>query len=87
MKKADVGALVEGLKELIRTGVLAMVSYLLTEGVLNGLIMNAVGNRLDPQLVLVLAGILTSALRAVDKWLHEMKVKTPLDLKSMDVLK
>ncbi len=64
-------AFIEGLKELGRVVVLAVVSFALTEGVLNTVLLK-IGIVADPEIRLIIIGFLTSALRAVDKFLHEV---------------
>jgi len=58
----------ESLKELLRVIALAVVSYLLTEGL--GVIVS--GLSLSPDQKLLTIGILTTVLRSVDKFLHEL---------------
>lgn len=60
--------LLEAIKEPARLVALAVISWLLTEGV--GLAMAAYGAKLDTNTQLLLTGILTSALRGLDKYLH-----------------
>lgn len=61
---------IEGIKELLRTGILAAIPV-----IIDGLTKGAVDFRL--------AGVAfaIAVLRAVDKVLHEYKVGTPLDFK------
>jgi hypothetical protein len=86
MKQFDKQALLEGVKEFIRTGVLASISYLLTEGVLQGILLWLFGTNLDTVQILGLTSFLTTLFRSVDKWLHEKDVKSPLDLEVVDTL-
>lgn len=67
----DIKAFIEGLKELGRVVILAIVSFALTEGVLN-VILVKFGVVTDPEIRLIIIGFLTSALRAVDKFMHEV---------------
>lgn len=60
----------ESLKELGRLILLAIISFLLTEGTL-GLIFNALGLFIDPEIRLVVTGLLTTVLRTLDKYIHE----------------
>ena len=60
----------EALKEFGRVLLLGLVSWLLTEGVI-GSIVNALGGSLDVTTKSVLVGIITSALKSADKWLHQ----------------
>lgn len=66
----DSKAIIEGLKELGRVVILAIVSFALTEGVLD-IILVKFGVVTDPEVRLIIIGFLTSALRAVDKFFHE----------------
>lgn len=76
MKKLDQHALIEGLKELMRTGFIAVIPL-----VIDGLTAGVVNWR-----VIGIAGAI-AVLRAFDKWLHEKDVRSPLELTGMDVLK
>lgn len=69
-------AIVEGIKELVRTGVLAVIPV-----IIDGLATGEVNYKLA-----VTAGAI-AVLRAIDKWLHASDVKSPLDLRSLDILK
>ena len=64
-------ALFEALKELGRIVSLAVISYILTNGVIEAAVIYFTGTSLDPMTRTYIIGILTSALRAIDKWLHE----------------
>jgi hypothetical protein len=66
----DKQAFIEGAKELGRVILLGIVSFALTEGVINTILVK-IGVFADPEIRLVIIGFLTSALRAVDKFLHE----------------
>ena len=68
----------QGAKELGRIVAISIVSYLLTEGVVGGLL-GVVGLRLTPEMKLVIVGVLLSVLKAVDKWLHELGKSTGND--------
>ena len=57
----DSKAFIEGLKELGRVVILAIVSFALTEGVL-GIILAKFGVATDPEIRLIIIGFLTSAL-------------------------
>ena len=87
--------LTEAVKELIRTFILGEIPVLIAIlGVIKSGIDTEVGG-FFVKWILVLAiltagtlGVLQTALMsALDKWLHEKDVKTPLDLKSLDILK
>ena len=69
-------AFVESLKEFIRMSLIAAIPV-----VIAGLEAGAVEWRI------VAVAAVVAFLRAVDKFLHEMEVKSPLDLKSLDALK
>jgi len=66
----DMKAFVEGLKELARVMILAVVSFALTEGVV-ALIVSKTGVVTDPEIKMVIIGLLTSVLRSIDKFMHE----------------
>lgn len=68
--------LVETLKEFVRTSLIAAIPVVV-DGLSKGVV--------DWHLVGVAAAI--AALRALDKFLHEGNVATPLDLKGLDALK
>ena len=70
MKKIDKVALLEGVKELVRTALIATVPLLIS-----GLEAGKVDWR-----VIGIAGAI-ALLRAIDKWAHEKDIKSPLDLK------
>lgn len=63
------------IKEAILEGgrviLLAVVSYLLTEGVIAGLVGTYTPITVDAGTKIIITGIVTSVLRAVDKALHE----------------
>lgn len=61
----------EALLEGGRVVLLAVVSWLLTGVVLTNIVAAVVGTHLDANTQLIITGILTTGLRAVDKWLHE----------------
>lgn len=69
-------ALTEGLKELLRVVIIAVLPVV---------ILSLEKGEVDYRLIII-TGVI-AALRALDKWLHEKDVKTPLDLKGLDVLK
>jgi len=72
----------EGAKELARIIGLAVVSYLLTEGVLDSVLLSF-GIRLDPQTKVIVVGLITTVLKSFDKWLHE----TGKDMKNLFITK
>lgn len=80
-------AFIESFKELIRMIVISMVSFFLTEGVVQFVLQWIVGDKLDVAQVLFITGLLTVILKSIDKFLHKNGTNTPLDLKVMDSLK
>lgn len=68
--EVEVNPVKEAVKEPLRYIELAVVSFLLTEGIISTLISLIIGNRLSPELVLIITGFLTSVLRGYDKFLH-----------------
>lgn len=88
-------SVVEALKELVRTFILGMIPVFITVlGVINtGIDVKVGGFSIQWILVLsvmtsgVISVIQTALMSAADKWLHENKVRTPLELKGMDSLK
>ncbi len=67
---------VETLKEFLRVAIIAAIPVLI-DGLTAGLV--------DWRLAGIAAAI--AALRALDKFLHESDVSTPLDLRGLDALK
>ena len=59
------------IKELLRVVLIAVVSYLLTEGVITALLDLVVGIQLDPTQRLILVGLITTVVKAIDRHLHE----------------
>lgn len=66
----EVKPLIEGLKDTGRTILLAVISYLVTEGVMNTLIGVIFGDKLSPELILIISGLITSILKGIDKDIH-----------------
>lgn len=60
-------AILEGL----RVTLLGIVSYLLTDGVIATIVNTYLSIHLDATLTIIITGLITSALRSLDKWLHE----------------
>lgn len=58
----------ESIKELGRLVSLAIVSFLLTGGL--EIVLKVFGTSMTPEQFLIATGLLTSVLKAVDKWLH-----------------
>jgi len=73
----EVSPVKEAIKEPLRYIELAVVSFLLTEGILNTLISLFFGSRLSVEFVLLITGLLTSVLRGYDKFLHETAKAEP----------
>ena len=63
--------IIEALKEAARLILMAVLSYLLTTGVLDMLLSTYFGTTLNPTVALQVSGVLTVGLRSLDKWLHE----------------
>lgn len=61
----------EIIKEVGRNAVLGIVSYLLTEGALNAIIVAVGGEKLTPQYVILITSGLTYVLRGIEKSLHD----------------
>lgn len=60
----------EGLKEGGRIILLGVVSWFITDGV--DLLLQTVGGKLDPSTKIIISGLLTTALKSLDKLLHEV---------------
>ena len=58
-------------KETLRVVILAVVSYFLTAGVIDYLLVTFLGNTLSAEMVVLITGLLTSILRGVEKQLHK----------------
>ena len=65
-------SILEALKEIGRITLLAIVSYLLTEGVIDGLFSYFVGVQLDAITKAQIIGLMTTGLKTLDKYLHEL---------------
>lgn len=68
----DKTPLIEALKEGARVVFLALISYLLTEGVAALILDAIVGTKIDPMMKAQITGLLVIGLRALDKYLHEI---------------
>ena len=65
---------IEGVKEILRTIILSVVSYLLTDGVLNTIMILVIGERLTSAEIIVVTGLFISVLSGIDKYLHKMEI-------------
>ena len=68
----------EILKEAGRVIFLAIVSWLLTIGVIDNILLAVVGDKLDPQYIILVVGVITSVLRGIEKELHNKDSKYQL---------
>ena len=66
----NVKPLIEGLKEAGRIALVAIVSWLLTEGVLNSLFVLIFKEKMSSEAILMLTGVMMSILKGWDKDLH-----------------
>lgn len=62
---------VEVVKEFFRNAILGGISYLLVEGVLNTLILGALGDRLEMQYITIIVVVVGYVLRGIEKQLHK----------------
>lgn len=62
---------IKSLKEGLRTVALMLVSYLLTEGVVDFLIQYIFGNTIDLSIKMQLSLFFTIVLKSLDNYLHE----------------
>lgn len=69
-------SLVEGIKEFLRTGIIAALPI-----IIDALMQSEINWHY------VIIGVIVAFLRAADKLLHENDVKSPLDMTSLDGLK
>lgn len=67
---SDVKPLVEGLKEAGRVALVALVSWLLTEGIINSIFVLIFKDRLSSEAILMLTGLMTAIIKGWDKDLH-----------------
>lgn len=70
--------LIEISKEVFRNAILTIVSYLLTEGIINTLVVAVAGNRIDPTVIVTSTAVLTWILRGIEKRLHDTNNKFQL---------
>ena len=71
---------IEIIKEAVRNAILGGLSYLLTEGVINSLILASIGDKLDMQYVITITAVLAWVLRGVEKQLHEADSRIQLPI-------
>ena len=86
MKKIDWNARISGIAEGLRTVIISVLAWLLTEGVIDALV-TWFGGMLDVTQKMLIIGFLTSFGKGLDKWLNKKGIETPLDLKALDTLK
>lgn len=72
--------LLESLKEAGRVLLLGFVAWLLTDGVVEGILNWCCGTLFDPATKSTIISILFMVLRTVDKWLHEKGIEESNDL-------
>lgn len=66
-------------KEFSRLALLGVISYFITDGVEIAVNMIGVQFKLDPSVKLIISGALTSALKSIDKQLHENEAAKPAE--------
>lgn len=69
--KVETKGRLEGVKEWLRIVMLGAVSYLLTEGVVQGLVSWLFGSRLDAFGTTTVTGLILSVLKGIDKYLYK----------------
>lgn len=62
--------LIEGFKETGRVVVVALVSWLLTEGIISSVFALIFKDRLSSEAVLLIVGLFTAILKGIDRDLH-----------------
>lgn len=67
-------ALLDFGKETLRLIVTALVSYLLTDGVINTIVGWLFGTRLSPEMVVIMTGAFTTVIKSLDRALHNVGV-------------
>lgn len=65
-------SLLEAIKEATRLVLLALVSYILTEGLIDVAVEYVLGAKLDTASKAQVIALLTTGLRSIDKYLHEV---------------
>lgn len=71
MSQVQISNLINWFKEFCRVIVLAIIAYLLTEGVLGNLLDIVFGLKLDTATKLFMVGLVTSVLKGIDRQLHD----------------
>lgn len=71
MNKTEQKGIIEGLKEGLRVVILGVVSYLITDGVVQSLIMWLFGSKMDAAQMTMVTGLVLSILKSIDKWLYK----------------
>lgn len=67
-------ALLDYSKETFRLIASALISYLLTEGVINTLVLYFSGTRLTPEMTVIITGAVTTVIKSLDRSLHNVGV-------------
>lgn len=70
----DKTALIEGLKQVGRVALFAVVSWLLTVGVIESILVAIFKESMNAGTITLLSGFLTSLLTGIDKALHKAEV-------------
>lgn len=68
----------EIIKEASRVIILAVVSWLLTVGVLDNVLSTFFGTKIDPTQTILISGFITSILRGIEKQLHDQDSRVQL---------
>jgi hypothetical protein len=71
MKKFEIKGIIEGLKEGLRIVILSVVSYLLTDGVIQTVIGWLWGGKMDATQITLVSGLVLSVLKSIDKWAYK----------------
>ena len=80
MKNVEKKGIVEGLKEGLRIVILSVISYLLTDGVIQMIIELIWGAKMDATQVTLVSGLVLSVLKSIDKWAYKTdRTLIPLD--------
>lgn len=68
--------MVEAGREFGRLVILSVISYFLTEGIIESLLQRFFAEGMDPQMKTMVVGLVVYVLRSVDKWMHETAKQT-----------